>query len=289
MLTVRQARHGRDVGRAPVPARSPDWLLGAGLAADHRACVTAGEGEREVEGYQPDRDDGGVHEVVDPRVYPDGFKESAGFGKEDHPGHRRAQNPRVQVTHKPGGEGRSDDATDEECGDYSERYLREAQREQEPKAGADGYDELARVYGTHDLARLHASATEKGRCGDGAPTSSAGRVQKPCYEAEGGEKPPRDGPLRDQVAHLEREADQDIDAEAEEEDRHDRLGRLGRDGAQDHRSEEGTNASRSGHPPDLAPVHVTEPPVREPRRQRGAYLRKVHRRRGSGRCDPHRK
>src|ERR687889_698592 len=288
MLTVRQARHGRDVGRALVPARSPDWLLGAGLAADQRPCVTAGEGECEVEGYQPDRDDGGVHEVFAPRFSPDGFEEGGGIGKGDHPGPRRAQNPRVQVTHKPGGEGRSDDATDEECGDYSERYLRKAQREQEPKAGADGYDELARVYGTPDLARLHASATEKGRCGDGAPTSSAGRVQKPCYEAEGGEKPPRDRPLRDQVAHLEREADQDIDTEAEEEDRHDRLCRLRRDGTQNHRPQEGTNAPRNRNPADLAPVYVAEPPVRDPRRQRGTHLREVYRRRGRGRRYPHR-
>src|SRR5919106_3090360 len=167
------------VGRALVPARSPDWLLGAGLAADQRPCVTAGEGEREVEGYQPDRDDGGVHEVVDPRVYPDGFEEGAGIGEEDHACHRRAQNPRVQVTHKPGGEGRGDDATDEERGDYSERYLRETQREQEPKAGAEGYDELARVHRTHDLAWLHTPAAEKGRRGDGAPTPAARRVQEP--------------------------------------------------------------------------------------------------------------
>ena len=49
-----------------MPARLTDWLLGAGLAADQRPCVAAGEGEREVEGYQPDRDDSGALEWVAP-------------------------------------------------------------------------------------------------------------------------------------------------------------------------------------------------------------------------------
>ena len=54
--------------------------VGAGLGADQGPRVAAGEGEREVEGYQPDRDDSGVDEVVDPRVDADGFERLAQAG-----------------------------------------------------------------------------------------------------------------------------------------------------------------------------------------------------------------
>src|ERR671920_1314441 len=145
------------------PAWLPDRLLGAGLAADQRPRVAAGEGDRKVEGCKPDRDDSGVDDVVDPRVDADGFKESAGVGKQDYACHRCTQDPRVQVTHQPGRERRGEDAADEQRGDDAERYLREAQRDQEPKASAEGHDELACVHGTHDLARLHTPAAEKGR------------------------------------------------------------------------------------------------------------------------------
>src|SRR5829696_4711771 len=87
----------------------------------------------------------------------------------------------------------------------------------------------------------------------------------------------------------EREPREDVDAEREQEDRHDGLGGLsGDDRGQDHGPQERADAARDGQPPHLAPVDVAEPPVRDPACQRGAYLGHVHARRGERRCEPYR-
>src|SRR5215208_6793497 len=82
----------------------------------------------------------------------------------------------------------------------------------------------------------------------------------------------------------EGEAGEHEDAEPEQEDGHDRLWSLcGDERTQDHSTEKTPYRTRYRERPDFRPVHVLEPPVRDPGCRRRAYLGDVHARRRKSR------
>ena len=122
---------------------------------------------------------------------------------------------------------RGDDAAEQQRPDYLPRYLREAEREQEPDAGGDGDEELAGVDRADDLARLHTARREQGGRGDRAPTPAAGRVEEAGHQTQRSQETPRDRPLlHGPLRAPEREAGQHVHAEREQEDGDDRRHQL---------------------------------------------------------------
>src|SRR5829696_1117177 len=210
-----------------------------------------------------------------------GFQEGLHVGDEDDPGDRRAQNAGGQEPHYVCCEGSRDDAADQEGAHYAPRDFREAQGDQEADARSDGYQELASIHGADHLTRLHPARREQRGGVDGPPTTAARRVQEPGPEAEWGEQLAGDGLDHDgTVVPPEREARQDVDAQQEEEQRHKRCRRLRRDIANREGARKGAKRAWDRHPPQLAPVHVAEPPVGQARGRRGGHLRYVDARGG---------
>src|SRR5919112_3127737 len=240
---------------------------------------------REDERRDPDRNEEDVGHGGHAGREPDRAEERVSVDDQDEPAHGGAHDAGRQYADDVGRDGGGDQTTEEQGSYDRPRHLRQAEAEQEADARANGDNELAGIDGADDLTWLHASGREQRRRRDGAPSSAAGGVEEPGDQTQGSKEASRDGPYLDgTLVPPEGEAGEHEDAEPEQEDGDDRLGRLGSNkGAQHHSAEERPNRTRYRERPDFGPVHVPETPVGGARCCRRSYLGDVHARRSKGR------
>src|SRR3712207_4937421 len=110
------------------------------MALRRRPLLLAVHHYRVGERRYPDHDDEGVEEQGGRTLDTDGPHEGPHVGDEDDAADRRAQDAGRQDTNDVGRYRRGDDAADEQRPDDLPWDLREAEREEEPDAGAEGED-----------------------------------------------------------------------------------------------------------------------------------------------------
>ena len=163
-----------------------------------------------------------------------------------------------------------------------------AEADQEPERRSDRDDELGGVDGADDLARLDVRCGEERRRADRAPSAAAERVHRAGDESERRHERLLDAiRLRSIAVRGAEEAEQDVDAEAQEDPRDHGSSRFGRERGKNDGAEERSDEPRQRQKGNDAPVDVAELPVRGAGGQRGADLGQVDARRSDGRRDAH--
>src|SRR5215210_38718 len=227
------------------------------------ALLLAVDPDREHYGGDPDGHDEDVDQDREHAADTNGPEERLHVGDEDEAADGAAEDAGWHDAHYVGGYRGGNDATEEQGAYDGPRDLGEAKGEEEADARAEGHEELAGIDGADDLTRFHTPGGEQRRRGDGAPSATAGGVEEAGDQTEGSEKASRNGPdLDGTLMTSEGEPGEHEDAEREQEDGDDGLGRLGGyESAQHHGAKEGSYRARYRERPDLRPVHVSKPPV----------------------------